>query len=76
MAVTLAATTLAAFGVAMVLTRRMSQRFESLAEHVRSWSPVAERATDWPTRPLSNSMSLADSLQQMSMKACMNGPSA
>jgi len=35
MAVTLAATTLAAFGVAMVLTRRMSQRFESLAEHAQ-----------------------------------------
>ncbi|ACD94261.1 sensor histidine kinase [Trichlorobacter lovleyi] len=65
MAVTLAATTLAAFGVAMVLTRRMSQRFESLAEHAQLVTRGGE-ATDWPHSTIVEFNALADSLQQMS----------
>ena len=65
MAVTLTATTLAAFGVAMVLTRRMSQRFESLAAHAQQITG-GDQTKDWPHSNIAEFNALADSLQQMS----------
>jgi len=65
MAVALSATTLAAFGVAMVLTRRMSQRFESLAEHAQQITR-GEQTSDWPHSNIAEFNALAASLQKMS----------
>ncbi|MDK9716586.1 MAG: cache domain-containing protein [Trichlorobacter sp.] len=65
MAVALSATTLAAFGVAMVLTRRMSQRFESLAGHAQQ-STGGEQTSGWPHSNIAEFNALADSLEKMS----------
>jgi len=65
MAVALATTTLAAFGVAIVLTRRMSQRFESLAEHAQLITRGGA-ASDWPHSNVAEFNALANSLQKMS----------
>jgi len=56
---------LAAFGVAIVLTRRMSQRFESLAEHAQLITRGGA-ASDWPHSNVAEFNALANSLQKMS----------
>lgn len=65
MAVTLTTTTLAAFGVAILLTRRMSQRFELLAAHAQQVTSGNE-ASDWPHSNIAEFNALADSLEKMS----------
>lgn len=65
MAVALSATTLAAFGVAIALTRRMSQRFESLAEHAQQVT-FGEQTSGWPHSNIAEFNALSNSLQKMS----------
>ena len=61
----LGVTTLAAFGVVIAVARRMSIRFESLAEHARQIA-VHELPAAWPTSNVAEFNALAGSLQQMS----------